>query len=99
LDFTPTFTTAADELIITNLSADMTSFTKAGQVWEGSMYFSNVTKAGYTQFTPVIASNANEIKIRASGSGQTLDYVKASNITSGVSTKMFITLTYRIPTI
>jgi hypothetical protein len=99
LDFTPTFTTAADELIITNLSADMTSFTQAGQVWEGSMYFSNVTKAGYTQFTPVIESNANSIKIRASGSGQALDYVKASNITSGVSTKMFITLTYRIPTI
>lgn len=99
LDFTPTFTTAADELIITNLSADMTSFTQAGQVWEGSMYFSNVTKAGYTQFTPVIESNANQIKIRASGSGQALDYVKASNITSGVSTKMFITLTYRIPTI
>lgn len=99
LEFTPTFTTATDELIITNLTADMTSFTQVGLVWEGSMYFSNITKASYTQFTPVIESNANSIKIRASGSGQALDYVKATNIASGVLTKIFISLTYRIPTI
>jgi hypothetical protein len=99
LDFTPTFTTASDELIISNLSADMTAFTQAGQVWEGSMYFANITKASYTQFTPVIASGENTIKIRASGSGQALDYVKAANITSGASTKLFITMTSRIATI
>jgi hypothetical protein len=99
LEFTPTFTTSADEIIITNLSADMTAFTQAGQVWEGSMYFSNITKAGYTQFTPVIASGENQIKIRASGSGQALDYVKAANITSGSVTSLFITMTYRIPII
>lgn len=97
LEFTPTFTTAADELIITNLTADMTAFTQAGQVWEGSMHFSNVTKAGYTQFTPVIESGASEIKIRASGSGQALDWVKAANITSGATTRLFMTLTYRTP--
>lgn len=99
LDFTPTFTTSADELIITNLSSEMAAFTQAGQVWEGTMYFSNITKAGYTQFTPVIASGENQIKIRASGSGQALDWVKAANITSGVSTKIFLTMTSRIATI
>lgn len=99
LDFTPTFTTSSDELIITNLSSEMAAFTQAGQVWEGTMYFSNITKAGYTQFTPVIASGENQIKIRASGSGQTLDWVKAANISSGTSMKLCATLTYRIPTV
>jgi hypothetical protein len=63
------------------------------------MYFSNVTKAGYTQFTPVIASGDNSIKIRASGSGQALSYVNAADITSGSATSLFITMTYRIATI
>ena len=99
LVFTPTFTTSANELIISNLTADMTAFTQAGQVWEGSMYFSNVTKAGYTQFTPVIANGDNSIKIRASGSGQALSYVNAADITSGSATSLFITMTYRIATI
>lgn len=99
LEFTPTFTTAADELIITNLASNMTAFTQAGQVWEGTAYFENVTKANYTQFTPVISSAENNIKIRASGSGQALDWVKAANITSGVLTKLYITITYRIATV
>lgn len=92
---TPTWTTAANQLRIENLgtgcsSSDIVEF-------HGIMEFSNITKAGYTQFIPYIEDGTNYIQVRASGSGVSPSLVTAANMTSGVSTTIKIQITYEVP--
>ena len=72
-----THTTASDDLTITGVP-----FTFLADSGMGSVRFQGITKAGYTNFTPNIGSGAT-LLVSASGSGQSLSTVLASNMPTG----------------
>ncbi len=88
-----TFTTASG-----NLEASGLPFVGAnvsGLTQPGSFLFSNITKAGYTQFSPTISANDGTMRFQASGSGSALAQVVAADISSGAATTVRATVVYQ----
>ena len=89
-----THTTAAGDLQITGLPA--TAATLTSMAWlGGSLEFSGVTKATYTQFTPRVASADNKILIRASGSGVAAATTAITDLPTGGTVVLNGTVIYR----
>jgi hypothetical protein len=76
-----TFTTASGSLTLTGLPFTSKNFT--GDIAVGSMLFSGITQAGYTQFVPRIAANTSTITFTASASALAAAGVSATNTPSG----------------
>lgn len=93
-----TFTTASGNLWITGIPKDADA-SRSGFVWTGSASYQGITKASYTQFVPQIGpeTNGNNTRIRflASGSGQSLANVTASDVPSGGTVSLRFQITYR----
>lgn len=68
-----TFTTATGQLEITGLP--YAAMNTANAIWEGTLIWGGITKAGYTQVASQIQANTQIITFAASGSG-----VAASNV-------------------
>ena len=94
--FTSTFThtTATDAALITGLPY-VPSDTPDG-FYAGSLTFSGITKANYTQFTPMVDSDNNWIEISAAGSGQTGSSVTAANMPTGGTVLLYGQVSYKI---
>ena len=89
-----THTTAAGDLHITGLTS--TAATLASMAWlGGSLEFSGLTKATYTQFTPRVASADNKILIRACGSGVAAATVAVTDLPTGGTVVLNGTVVYR----
>jgi hypothetical protein len=71
------FTTSSGALILTGLPFVSKNLT--GDIAIGSMYFSGITQAGYTQFVPRIAANTSTITFIASASALAAASVTATN--------------------
>jgi hypothetical protein len=65
-----THTTASGNLLITGLSVPAMTLTNAD--WHGSVAFTGLTMANYTNFVTRITSGATDFNVAASGSAQTL---------------------------
>ena len=82
-----TYTTAAGQLRLEGLpyasSSDM-------QMLSGTLEWSGITKAGYTQIVPRVPNGASPARLsfRASGSGVAADDVNASNMPSGGTVRL-----------
>lgn len=90
---TITHTTATDRLIITGLP--YTPSDDPDGLYAGSLHFSGITMANYTQFTPLVDSDEQWIAINASGSGQTATAVGASQIPTGGSLLLYGSVQYK----
>ena len=91
--FTPTFTTSSGSALITGLpftSANITNYYALG-----INQIQNVTKAGYTAFLSQIMFNDTKIHIVGQGSGVLPVDVAAADITSGMTTNLSGSITYR----
>jgi hypothetical protein len=51
---------------------------------QGLAFFSQITKAGYTQFGAYVGSNSSQITIQCSGSGVAGTTLKNTDLTAGV---------------
>ena len=91
----PTFTTASGDI---QLDVSTNGVMPADALCVGSMVFSGINKAGYTEYAPVMENGSNNMKIMAYGVGKTPAYVTFADITSGATLKMYITLTTRTGT-
>ena len=90
-----THTTAAGDLQITGLPA--TAATLTSMAWlGGSLEFSGLTKATYTQFTPRVASADNKILIRACGSGVAAATTAITDLPTGGAVVLNGTVIYRV---
>ena len=78
-----TFTTASGALQITGLP--FTSKNAAADQSFGSMLFTGITKAGYTQIASRVQNNVAYIDFQASGSGVTAGNITTADTTSGVN--------------
>lgn len=87
-----TFSTATGDLTITGLPYPAASVSNNQGV--GPLAFQGITKASYTQFTPVVSPTTSLIKVLASGSGQALSSVTASNMPSGGTVQLSLEVTY-----
>jgi hypothetical protein len=88
-----THTTASGALRITGIPA--ASVNISGNVHTAAFFFSGVTKAGYTQFTPELPANSSTIDFIASGTGTSLAQVNITDLPTGGSVQIFFTMTYR----
>ena len=89
-----THTTAAGDLHITGLAN--TAATLANLAWVGgSLEFSGLTKANYTQFSPRVASADNKILIRACGSAQAAAVCAVTDFPTGGTVILNGTVIYR----
>jgi hypothetical protein len=90
---TVTHTTATDRVTITGLPYAPSD--DPDGLYTGSLYFSGITMASYTQFMPIVDSDENWIYIGASGSGQTSSLVGATNIPTGSSMVLYGQVQYK----
>lgn len=90
-----TFGTASGALNITGIPFDGNTTTNNNSV--GSCVIQGITKASYTQFSPLIQAGSNTfIRFSASGSGQAISTIAAADMPSGGSVIIWGTLTYQI---
>jgi hypothetical protein len=90
LTFTPTFTTASGSLLINNVTDASASF-----IHMGSMHWTGITKAGYTQINPRLgAINNTTIDFVASGSALGAAAVATTDLISGVQMILRGEITY-----
>lgn len=87
-----THSTASGDLTITGLPYPAAGVANVNGV--GAVGFQGITKANYTQFTPLVASGTSLIKILAAAQAQVLSTVSASNMPSGGSVQLFIEVVY-----
>lgn len=92
---TSTFThgTASGQLRVTGLPFTSANDTLA--FWRGSGTWRGVTKTNYTQVTPTIRGNVSYVEFAASGSGQANADVLASDMPSGGTVVLGVTIVYR----
>lgn len=72
-----THTTASGQFLITGLPFSATDD------FVGTLLFSGITKANYTQFMLATASGLTDMAIEASGQGQTISNVQVANVPTG----------------
>jgi len=89
-----TWTTAAGAMQITGLP--FTSDATANNYAMGSMYFSGLIAAGYTQFTPRVNPGTTLVIITTSGSGVAASSIVTTNAPSGTNQTIDFTVTYQI---
>ncbi len=87
-----THTTAAGSLSITGLPFAATSTT--GSLPMGAVMWTGITKAGYTQINPYVASSA--IALLASGSGLANSDVDAADMPTGGAVNLRGVVAYRV---
>ena len=74
---------ASADVVLTGLP--YTAVTQANYFGaQGLAFFSQITKAGYTQFGAYVGSNSNQITIQCSGSGVASTTLKNVDLTAGV---------------
>lgn len=83
-----THTTANLGLKITGIPVD-----SAASISVGSLAFSGITKASYTQYV-VDSGNADHLIVRASGSGQAGGFVSAADMPTGGTVSLFGSVSY-----
>lgn len=88
-----THTTASGNLQLTGLT-----FAAAGtaQEWHGSLIWTGITKANYTQVSARIIEGATTIIFGASGSGQMVSNVAAADMPTGGTVQLIGSVTCRI---
>lgn len=92
-----THTTASGSLNITGLPYTASTLSAdSGFAWLGDMFFSGITKAGYTQIVPAIVAGDNTITLVASGSAKTVDPVMAADMPTGGSVILKGSIHFRI---
>lgn len=91
-----TKTTASGAMLINGLP--FTTSGIANVFAEGSLAFQNITKAGFTQFTPYTSPNSTQLAIECSGSGQVATLVQAADMPSGGQVILRFSLTYKAAT-
>jgi len=94
LSCTPTFTTAASNILISGLP--FTSETLAGERAIGGCGFTGWTRAGYTQINTQVTSNSNNVGIISTGSGVNLSTLQIVHIVSGASLSIYGSIVYKI---
>lgn len=87
-----THSTASGALRITGLPA--TSIADTDYVATGSMIFSGITKAGYTQVVPVVTENVSLLQFTASGSGVANSTVAAADLPTGGTVRLRGSIVY-----
>lgn len=89
-----THTTASGELRITDVP--YTAVNVSGYRAVGSLYWSGITKANYTQVVAFMSENSAVVRFAISGSGQALDTVDAADVPTGGLINMAFTLRFRV---
>lgn len=89
-----TWTTSVGALQVTGLP--FTSDTTANNYSMGSMYFSGITAAGYTQISPRVNPGGTLLIFTTSGSGVATSSVQTTNTTSGTNVTIDFTVSYPI---
>ena len=88
-----TFTTASGELRIAGLP--ITSKNDANSRGVGTGIFRGITKANFTQYTPMCVQNTTTVAVRASGSGQTDANITTADMPTGGTVRFEISGFYQ----
>ena len=86
-----THTTASGAINITGLPFQSKNIADGSST--SSLVFTGITKASYTQFTPVLSVNSTLISIQTSGSGQAVSSVFAADMPTGGSVTLRFSIT------
>ena len=90
-----THTTAADDLLITGFPYVAKPASSSGGLGSfGTLRFSGITKANYTQFVIEVSPDTTQAVVRCSGSGQTVSIVAASDMPTGGNVSFVFSITY-----
>lgn len=87
-----THTTSAGDLTLTGLP--FTAQNNTNDRWRGTMQFSGITKAGYTNYTVGPVANTTTALFIASGSAQTVTTVTAADMPTGGNVLLQGSVTY-----
>lgn len=91
-----THTTASGNLQITGLTVTAADDSGASEVWDGACVWGGVTKANYTQVVASLAQGSSTILFSASGSGQAVTNLTASDLPTGGSVVLRGSIIFRM---
>ena len=94
---TSTFTHTTASGVCTISGLPFAAKTSSNQNYQGSLAWQGITKASYTQVTPRIVSAGTTITLVASGSGQSIANVEASDMPTAGTVALRFTITYLTP--
>lgn len=89
-----THTTASGSLFITGVPLNAVNISDFEAFGQG--YFQGITKANYTQITPVIGANGSTLSFIGSGSGQSIAVIGAGDMPTGGTVRLNGSMVYRV---